>query len=167
MTLMLHVIWNKKYWNYINATTINLEHLTFTLFSILSEIIETSLTFMRRKKKKKSDGNPNIHTDCLQSFYAFKMCTSKCDWVKRLSAAEVTRRLGGEWKAVCLIQLVSSDHAEELRGALRSSARPNRWKRRRQQQARTHLWVWQVHTVTQIILESLTVLFTRKGIKVF
>lgn len=79
MTLMLHVMWNKKYRNQLIATTINLEHLTFTLFTILSEIIETSLTLMRRKKLKKSDGNPNIHSDCLQSFYTFKMCTSKCD----------------------------------------------------------------------------------------
>lgn len=53
------------------------------------------------------------------------------------------------------------------RGDRRSSARPYRRKRRREPETKTHLWVWQVHTETQIILEPIKIHFMTKGIKVF
>lgn len=50
-------------------------------------------------------------------------------------------------------------HPARLRGALRSSAGPNRWRGGENNR--------QVHTVTQMSLESRTALFKRKGRKVF
>lgn len=50
-------------------------------------------------------------------------------------------------------------HPARLRGALRSSAGPNRWRGGENNR--------QVHTVTQMSLESRTALFIRKGRKVF
>lgn len=145
------ILWSINCNYSVHANIYNFEHLAFTIYSILSEISEISRTFYGEKTKKlclrwqtfKYQSADSI-SDCFQLFDAFIMSTFRCDWMKRQSATQVT---ASGWRTKSRpFKFVSSEQAEKIWGDLRSSAWPNRLKRKSKQEINTHLQVWQAHT---------------------